>query len=523
MSQHTVRAKLKLRNGYLAHRSRLSVLIYLAPLLILLSIAPKSLFAQRYGPQSRDRMITFPLSAPHLTKKMIDRQTRSLNKRIKKSRVVTPISLGDVKAGVREQRFNLNRLKRPVDATSDVYRLCIRLQTKYALSVQMKLGTDRQPARLIGAIFFCRSTDLGIERFELPFEGRLSKRVWRLFTEQLSETLSRPRKPRQSPSRSERRPPSQFTTTITPNTRPQTSPQYPRIQPREPQMAPMAPMSAPNVERRTMIPMPRAEPPPVMSSPESMMTESSRFLMTGGPRFLTKSFSYQTATESRVLKGGLSYDSQWLIGWGGNFLFRPFSGDRQLLRGLTLRGSFSRFSYDSIRVIRSPFDPPIKVKAPSDLSRWSGGFAFAYPLRTARQAHQIGFSLMYYGELMNLTPNPEYLGLDLHLIDLSLFGEFVLSPGSLYLNLEGGIRPFASHGNRVTELGSSAESYGGASSIGVRYRSPDGLTLSFKLQLAVLFSTPIGEGRGGRVGTEAKDQTISLGLDLGYSSNPKLQ
>ena len=204
-------------------------------------------------------MITFPLSAPHLTKKMIDRQTRSLNKRIKRSRVATPLSLRDVKAGVREQRFNLNRLKRPVDATSDVYRLCIRLQTKYALSVQMKLGTDRQPARLIGAIFFCRSSDLGIERFEVPFEGRLSKRIWQIFTEQFSETLSRPRRRFRSSVHSERQSPSQLTTSLSPNTIPQ--PQYPGFQPRDSQMPPTAPMSDPDTKRRTLIPMTSAAPP----------------------------------------------------------------------------------------------------------------------------------------------------------------------------------------------------------------------------------------------------------------------
>ena len=278
-----------------------------------------------------------------------------------------------------------------------------------------------------------------------------------------------------------------------------------------------APMSN---HRSTSLPMQPPEPKPLMSAPEATMTESSRLYMSGGARFLTKSYTYNTAVESRVLRGGLRYDSQWLIGWGIDAHLRLFSGESQVLRGLSLRSSFSRFTYDSIRVIRSPFDPPIKVPTPSDLSRWSAGFIYAYPLRTASQAHQVGFGLTYHGELMNLTYNPEYLGLDLHLADLSLFGEFVLSPSTLYLTLEGGVRPFASLGNRVTELGSSAESYGGSSSIGLRYRSSDGLTLAFKFHLALLYSTPIGEGRGGRLGTEAKDQTISLDISLGYSSDP---
>lgn len=461
--------------------------------------------------------MVFPLNAPHLSSSSRNKQVATLHRQLRGSKSLKAISQKSLNSGLRAQRFDLKLLKQPRSAESEVYRLCIRLQASHALSIQMKLGTDTKPASLIGALFFCENGGQGIERFELPFDGRLSKRVWRLFSEQLHEVISRPRSSKPE--------------SLVQNFNGQRANQdsyhamgSPMMQPDQADSSGFA-MSPPPIEiqapiEESFIPMKAAEAPPQMSSPQATMTESSRIYLGGGARFLTKSFLYKTAPESRVLRGGLRYDSQWLIGWGVNALLRPFGGSSQALRGLTLSGAFSRFTYESIRIIRSPFDPPIRVNAPSDLSRWSGGLAYAYPIRTSRQAHQVGFSLTYHGELMNLTPNPEYLGLDLHLIDLSVFGEFVLTPSTLYLTLEGGIRPFASLGNRVTELGSSAESYGGSSSIGFRYRSSDGITLGLKLQLALLYSSPKGEGRGGRIGTEARDQTIALDLNLGFSSNP---
>ena len=170
-------------------------LIHLILLLSSSLLFPHLTFGARGRDQSRPlkRLIVLPLSAPHLNRSMIDRQTRTLIKLINKRRTIGAISLKSVKRGITSQGFNLKQLKRPNAVAGEISRLCIRLQSSHALSIQMKLGTDKKPARLTAALFFCKGRAQGIERFELPFEGRLSPRVWRLLIEQLYDALSRPR------------------------------------------------------------------------------------------------------------------------------------------------------------------------------------------------------------------------------------------------------------------------------------------------------------------------------------------
>ncbi len=490
--------------------------IALISLLVAICFCQQTMAKKRRGGRSA-RMVIFPIRAPHLSPRQIEEQTQSLIEVSQHLNRFHGIPYHEVSRRLRQHRSLPKLLNRPTSALSEVRRICMGLRSVYALSIKMKLGTDRQPATLIGALFFCRDRNGRIERFELPFEGRLSRKVWTIFGELVEEEISRLPRQRVSQRRVA------FPAPTPPRSPPVSQSFSPPVPPPRPTPIPMDMPSSPPKRESNPLTMSAPQPPTKMSAPENLMTESSRIEISGGARFLTKSFVYETKQNSRILQGGLSYDTQWLVGWGGKLQFRPFGGAAQALRGLSLFGSYERYTYESIRIYRSPISSSTKVNLPSDLNRWSGGFKYGYPLQTQQRTHQMGFSISYHGTLMNVAPNQEYLGLDTHLVDLGLFGEFVLSPSVFYLLLQSGFRPVASFGNRVTELGASAESYGASSGIGFRYRSAEGITLGLMIHLSFLFSEPVGEGRGGRIGESARDQTLSVDIDLGLSSNPTHQ
>ena len=263
-------------------------------------------------------------------------------------------------------------------------------------------------------------------------------------------------------------------------------------------------------------------PPLEVNRPMPTFTpiEGSRFQLFAGGRLLSKSLIYETKANTRSLTGGIRYETLWLPGWGIKLAFRPFSSPDGSPGRLALYGSFERYVFQSVRIVNSLFDSPERLYLPSDLNRWQAGFRYSYPLPTANRIHQIGLSVSYHGALMNIAPNSEFLGLDTHLTELGIFGEFTILPQHFYLELGGGFHPLASLGNRVEEFGASSENYGLAAWVGFRYRSQSGLTLSLMLHLDFLFSEPIGTGRDGRIGETARDQTISLDFDIGFSSSP---
>ena len=149
-----------------------------------------------------------------------------------------------------------------------------------------------------------------------------------------------------------------------------------------------------------------------------------------------------------------------------------------------------------------------------------GKNALCISIQAGSLVHQGGIQITYHGSLMNIEQNTDFLGLDMHRGEFGIFGEFVVKPRRFYLGLNTGFYPFVYLGNRSQEFGKSAESYGLNSKLNFRYRSDDGLSLNFYFKLDFTFIDPSGEGRDGRFGKSARDQTISLGLDLGYSSQP---
>ena len=104
------------------------------------------------------------------------------------------------KASSSKTRLCLYTLRKPKKAQWSVKRLCYTLKSDYALAVSMKLGTDTKPAKLVAVLFRCNRPSIKIEYVTLPFEGRLSKQVWRILSEDLEEVLTSPDYSRRSSS-----------------------------------------------------------------------------------------------------------------------------------------------------------------------------------------------------------------------------------------------------------------------------------------------------------------------------------
>ena len=119
-----------------------------------------------------------------------------------------------------------------------------------------------------------------------------------------------------------------------------------------------------------------------------------------------------------------------------------------------------------------------------------------------------------------LADNPEYLGTTYHMVELKLLGIFSMVPGELWFDLGGGFLPWVGLGDSVEEVGESSQNIGASAIMGLRYRLPDGLSIGLSLMLDFVFYDPQGEGRSGRIGDSARDQIISIRLELGWMSEP---
>ena len=487
------------------------------------------------------KIVLLPFQAPHLSKSQLNKQTKILYKKLQKIRGIKMIPLSQSKRTIRRQKFALTLLKKPTKAKWSVKRLCYALKSNYAISVSMKLGTDTKPAKLVAVLFRCQNSEEALDYISLPFEGRLSKQVWTILSEDLEELLTSPEP--------QRRPTSSYASTnTTPAYRNQTQSNrnlYPRPSRQTPPLPPPSVMPPANTGMLPPNPSMSVSPSRVprnfnepnyalqadpslnsrlqidtpMTSGQARM-EASRFQVFAGSRVLTKVISYSTQADSRSLQGGLRYESGWLNGWGAQLQTRLSRSRR-----LSVFGEYELYNFTSFRMINNLFTVPgtIETKSlalQSSLKRWSGGFRYAHPIQTRSLVHQGGLQVVYQGSLMDIENNTDFLGLDMHRAEFGIFGEFIVSPERFYLALNTGFYPFVYLGNRSEEFGASAESYGINSKINFRYRSDDGLSLNLYIKLDFTFIDPIGEGRDGRLGKTARDQTISIGLDLGYASPP---
>ncbi len=482
------------------------------------------------------RILVFPFQAPHLSHAQTEQQTRLLYRKTQKIRGLSIIPLSQAQRAIRRQNFKLKELKKAQKSQWSVKRLCIAVQSEFALSVSMKLGTDYKPAKLLGVLFRCGRSEQSIDYLELPFEGKLSSQLWTIFSESLEELITSPTRKKVSKTQTAPLPNTEYLSSSgrwSPQTRHQeansVSSRIPQpIQLNQPSMNvsnPTLPMTAPTSSNNIRVESSQtlesaavAMDDPLQEIPSRI--EASRFQILAGARLLTKNLSYTTRPESRSLQGGLRYQSSWLTGWGAQLTLRPSPSRR-----LTLMAEYEQFSFTSERMINNLFtvsgvEETKSLAFKTNLRRWSGALRYTYPIRTQTLVHQSGIQLAYHGTLMDIEQNTDFLGLDMHQAELGIFGEFVIKPKRFYLALNAGFYPFVYLGNRSEEFGKAAETYGLNSKISFRYRSTDGISISFYIKLDFTFIEPNGTGRDGRVGESAKDQNLSLGLNIGYASSP---
>jgi hypothetical protein len=465
-------------------------------------------------------IIVFPLQAPHLEQRQLNHQTDLLRKAVRSVKGLSPSSSKRSRRVIRNLKFNLSLLRKPRKAETKIKQLCLKLKIPYALSVMMKLGTDKKPAKLLGSLFFCDHITSRIERFELPFEGKLSKRIWDVFSDVLDEALNR------------KLATSHYSKSTTAQSRFRSQSSYSlnsrhRISPISPaSSSPMRP-STPTVPMTPPTPPPPMMPPPTIGRSKTNHTftsmETPRFTFMIGGCLLSKSFLYDTAKDTRSLQGGIRYETSWLTGWGLQLAFRPFKSTIDAPSQFSIFGHFERYKYESTRVINNLYSGDqntVRLVLPSDLSRWQAGFKYNYPIKAGQRTHQTGILVAYHGTLMNIQSNADFLGLDVHQAEIGISGDFVVIPRTFNLTLIGGFRPLIFLGNREKELAMKSDSYGISSRVAFHYRGEDGLSLGVHLNLNFIFIELEGMGRDGRVGKEARDQTISLGFTIGFRSSP---
>lgn len=467
------------------------------------SCLPCSLLSFSISSANAAPLFVFPLSAPHLSKNQLRKQTELMRKALQRRKRFRPTSIKSTRQVLDARRSLLKKLKQPLKVPDEVRRACRAGGGEFAVSVYMVLGTDNKPAKLKGALFFCLDPQRQPELFEVPFEGRLTQRVWKIFAESADHTSQR-RAKRRLELDSERSQSSQ------------PPPPPPQIIP-----PPLTEMSAPPPPLE-LKPEPKPKPNPepqeeVLLSPLA----HPQFALWVGGRLFVRDFLYDTAKGSALLRGGIRYSSAWLPGWGLRVITRPFKLPRHPLLGrLSLLAEYENYQFNSVYIIPNPFGKDGQEKLPTTLNRWGAGMRFSHGLSTGARIHLINIELKYRGLKLALSENPEYLGTDYHIVELNILGIFSLIPGKLWFDLGGGFLPWVGLGDTLEEVGESAQNIGANALMGVRYRFNHGLSLGLSLALDFVFYDLEGEGRSGRLGESARDQIISLRVEAGWMSDP---
>lgn len=458
-------------------------------------------------------LTVFPLDAPHLSGREALKQTHLLLKEINRTRDLKPVELKRVQRATKRARLSQKTLSRPREALEAVCSLTRKTKSAYALSVLMKLGTDRAPPVLIGSLYFCR-TPRRVERFEVPFEGRLNKGVWSIFTELLLETYTRPPDLVSGSSSYPQATSPEDSPAPAPLFSPPPSTLTPQAQP-----SPIGGISPPD-QTVTTSPSPSTDQP-LLSPPSALVLDQPRFTLSGGARFYLRDFSYETAQRSPLLKGGIQYRSGWIIGWGGRISLRPLSGNtRTHLGRFALTGDFEHYQFTSLRTLPDPFGEDDQSELVSSFLRWGAGLKYSVPFSSGNRAHAAGAEFTFRSGSFLVLNNPEYNGFQRLQVEMSIFGSLTLFPRHLWLNLKLGVSPWASLGESTSELGTEAQHLGASAEMGVHYRSEVGISLGTFIHFDYLLSEITGRGRGGRVGEVATDQMITGGVSLGFSSSP---
>jgi hypothetical protein len=253
------------------------------------------------------------------------------------------------------------------------------------------------------------------------------------------------------------------------------------------------------------------------AEPASHHTLNPHFLIWGGGRMFNRTYSYKTTPQSISLRGGLSYTSRWLFGWGGGAILSPFkSGERPLLSRLSLIAEYAQYDFNTLHIIPNLFEADDLVSLKSMYRQWSGGAQYTHVIPSGPRLHGVGVRLSLNSETLEVEPNVEYNGFDILALNLELIGTLSVINRAFWIEVSGDVQPFIFIKKGVEELGERASASGAGFGLAICYRRRSGVSVRLKIDVDLKFYAPEGVGRNGRVGEEATDQVLQAVFELGW-------
>jgi len=442
---------------------------------------PKSSFAMRVA--------LIPFKARHLSRGQKLKQVRLLTKELKALGGVSVEGVEGAERFVRRRRLPLSSLERLNQDKALILELCERLQVDVLLFPEMKLGTERRPAKLISRMLGCKRG--GQVTHSVSFSGRLSRSLWRDVAQSIDGKLMRLVSKESAPPQTLA--PSQELLSPAPLARP------PSIAP------PPHESSAPPA---TLKPSAEQALKPMVSH-EARDPWAGRLSLWAEGRMMNRSFELVTSNRTVSLKGGITYTSRWIMGYG-------LTSRLVLSDHFALEGDFAEYQFESTQIIYNLFDDSNSITLKS-LQRVGGlGATFSQIFSASGRQHRAGVRLGWYMSQHLIEPNNDYQGFTAHGADLQAFGLLALTEKNTWLDLRGKLIPLVGLGTSVKELGGSAESLGFGFSLSLIYRSESGVGTKLGVSFDELVHSPTGSGRGNRIGLEAVDQLYQITLAVGW-------
>lgn len=450
------------------------------------------------------RVALLPFKARHLNQSQKNAQLKLFSKELSKLRGVRVVGAESILRVMKNRRQSPKVLEQINKNKDLVLDLCERLQVDLLLFPEMKLGTNTQPAKLISRLIGCRQATQMMH--SVSFSGRLSRALWSDIAQQIDPKLMTLLNQEQEQSRHEARSSASFTPTqLQPIPNPQLiSPPPPLNQPLHPapfQEGVNQSSAEVNTSQKTIL-----KP---MVSPDARDPWAARLTLWAEGRAMNRTFDLTTREQSISLKGGISYTSRWIMGYG-------FSGRVVFNRIMAVEGDFAEFQFNSTQVIYNLFDDNDFLLLKSFQRNASAGFTISNTFSTSSRQHRAGVRLGWYMNQHKIEPNNEYQGFTAHGADLHVFGILALTENSSWLELRGKLVPLVTLGESVVEIGERAESLGFGFTLNLINRWSTGLGIKLGVSFDELVHTPNGPGRGGRVGLSATDQLFQAVLSLGW-------
>ena len=229
---------------------------------------------------------------------------------------------------------------------------------------------------------------------------------------------------------------------------------------------------------------------------------------------LSRNFSYTANPASLIFaEGGIDYELGLVPGFALDAHLAPFAHKRGAVRGLGFRVLYEKAFFKTLQTVTKDDGSETTTLLESRHYHVAGQLTYRHVFRSRTE---IGGYIGGGNLTFELAENAEYAGASYGYIELGMQGFVPL--GTPHFGFEGraGILPYASLGDSVEELGSSATIFGYRVSGGLEGRLPMGLTFSAGAEYTLFQSDVTGEGRGGRIGQSASDGYVTLRFLGGY-------